>query len=80
MSSALTALHSASPESTACSLRPSARDLLVRASATDGPMRRGRLGAAVVAATMAVVFALVAAGVAAGTLEVATARILSASR
>ena len=42
-------------------------------------MRRGRMGAAVVAGTMAVAFALVAAGVAAGTLGFATARILSAS-
>ena len=51
----------------------------VGASATDGPMRRGRLGATVVAATMAVVFAAVAAGVSAGTLSFAMARILAAS-
>ena len=52
---------------------------IVAASASDGPLRRGRLGAAVVATTMAVVFALVAPGVAAGTLDIPTARILSAS-
>ncbi len=52
---------------------------MVRAFATAGPMRRGRLGAAVVAATMAMAFALVAAGVAAGTIDFAIARMLSAS-
>ena len=52
---------------------------LVRAFATAGPMRRARLGAAVAAATMAVAFALVAVGVAAGTVDFATARMLSAS-
>ena len=52
---------------------------MVAAYASDGPMRRGRLGAAVVAATMGVVLALIAAGVAAGTLDFATGRILSAS-
>ncbi len=52
---------------------------LIRAFATAGPMRRGRLGAAVVAASLAVAFALVAAGVAAGTVDFAAARMLSAS-
>jgi len=52
---------------------------LVRASATAGPLRRGRLGAAVVAATMAVAFALVTTGVAAGSMDVATARMVLAA-
>ncbi len=51
--------------------------LLVRASATDGPLRRGRMGAALVAGTMAVAFAVVAAGLAAGTLDFAVSRMLS---
>jgi signal transduction histidine kinase len=52
---------------------------LVNASTAAGPLRRGRMGATLVAATIAVVFALVAAGVAGGTIDFATARILSAT-
>jgi signal transduction histidine kinase len=51
---------------------------LVGASGTDGPLRRGRMGAAVVAATMAAALALVATGVGSGTLDFAAARMLSA--
>ena len=51
---------------------------LVGASATDGPLRRGRMGAAVVAATMAAAFALIATGLGAGSIDFATARLLSA--
>jgi signal transduction histidine kinase len=51
---------------------------LVRASATDGPLRRGRMGAAVVAATMAAAFGLVAAGLGAGSFDFTIARMLSA--
>jgi signal transduction histidine kinase len=52
---------------------------LVSASATAGPLRRGRMGAAVVSVVIAAAFALAAVGVAAGTIAFATARILSAS-
>jgi signal transduction histidine kinase len=51
---------------------------LLRATATRGPLRRGRLGAAVVAGALALTVALVAGGVAAGTVEFSAARILSA--
>ena len=60
-------------------LAAAAATALFRASRTAGPLRRGRLGAAAVAATLAVAFALVTAGVAAGTVDFATARILLAT-
>ena len=52
---------------------------LVGVSATDGPLRRGRIGAAVVAATMAAALALVAVGLEAGSFDFTTARKLSAA-
>ena len=60
-------------------LAAAAATALFRASRTAGPLRRGRLGAAAVAATLAVAFALVTAGVAAGTVDFATARMLLAT-
>ena len=60
-------------------LAAAAATALFRASTTAGPLRRGRLGAAAVAATLAVAFALVTAGVAAGTVDFATARMLLAT-
>ena len=52
---------------------------LVRASATAGPLRRGRMAAGVVAAVIAVAFALLGAGVAGNTIDVATGRLVLAS-
>ena len=60
-------------------LATAAATALFRASTTTGPLRRGRLGAAAVAAMLAVAFALVTAGVAAGTVDFATARMLLAT-
>jgi signal transduction histidine kinase len=52
---------------------------LVNASATDGPLRRGRFGAGVGAGLLAATFAVIAVGLAVGTLDFSAARILSAS-
>ena len=51
---------------------------LVGVSGTDGPLRRGRMGAAVVAASMAAAFALIATGLGTGAFDFNTARMLSA--
>jgi signal transduction histidine kinase len=50
----------------------------VRGAAAGGPLRRGRMGAAVGAATIALTLALVQAGLAGGTLDVVTARTVTA--
>jgi signal transduction histidine kinase len=53
--------------------------ILVRASGTTGPLRRGRMAAGLVAAVTAAAFGLLAAGVAGGSVNLATARTLLAS-